>query len=183
MRRFTESALARTRDMCLPFRGVLVSRADDPSNGFVFRSLSCSGDCSSGTRCSHCASQTLRKEIRQSVESDVQQRAGKRATIQNIANNPILAATEIRMLREEVRSLRSQLARTFCLLSLIGMASIFRMEWWVMRSGEQLMSWMHQLLQHCRMAGILRHLSSGDCTASTSARCIRMVERVEAGRQ
>ena len=63
VRRFTESALARTWHMCLPFHGVLVSRADNPSIGFVFRSLSCSGGCSSGTRCSHCASQTLRKEI------------------------------------------------------------------------------------------------------------------------
>jgi len=40
------------------------------------------------------------------------QRPGKTATIQKIANNPILAATEICTLREEVRSLRSQVARS-----------------------------------------------------------------------
>jgi hypothetical protein len=36
MRRFTKSLLVRSWDMCLLFCGVLVSRADNPSNGFVF---------------------------------------------------------------------------------------------------------------------------------------------------
>jgi hypothetical protein len=35
-----------------------------------------------------------------------------RATIQKIANNPILAGTEIWMLRKEVRYLHSQIAQT-----------------------------------------------------------------------
>ncbi len=43
---------------------------------------------------------------------DVEGRVGKRtSTIQRNANNPILAAKEIRVLRKEKRELRSQLAR------------------------------------------------------------------------
>jgi hypothetical protein len=48
IKRFTESALARSWVICLPIYGVLMSRADNPSDGFVFRSVSCSGDCSFG---------------------------------------------------------------------------------------------------------------------------------------
>ena len=111
LRNFDESTLTQSWDMCLPFYGVLVSRADNPSNGFVFRSVNCSGDCSSGTHCSSCASRIVRKEIKLSFESDIQQRAGKSKMIQNIANNPILAANEIRTLRKKVRCLCSQLAQ------------------------------------------------------------------------
>ncbi len=96
------SLRSQSRDMCLPFYGVLVSRADDPSNGFVFSSVICSRDCSSGTRCSSCASRIVRQEIKFSVESDVQRRAAKRTMIKNIANNPVLAATKICTLHKEV---------------------------------------------------------------------------------
>ncbi len=81
VRKFAESMLAQSWDMCLLFYGVLVSSADNPSNGFVFRSINCSGDCSSGTRCSSCASRIVRQEIKFSVKLDVQQRAAKRTTI------------------------------------------------------------------------------------------------------
>ena len=102
VKRFSESALALARDICLPYRAMLVERADDPSNGFVFRSQTCSGGCGSGTRCSYCASRTM---------PDVDGRVGKRgATIQH-TNNPTLAANEILVLRKENRELRSQLAR------------------------------------------------------------------------
>ena len=111
LRKFAESTIAQSWDMCLPFYGVLVSRADDPSNGFVFRSVNCSKDCSSGTRCSSCASRIVRQEIKFSVESDVQRCTAKRTTIKNIANNPVLAVTEIRTLRKEVTCLCSQLAQ------------------------------------------------------------------------
>jgi hypothetical protein len=107
VRRFTKSALARSWDLCLPLCGVLVSRSDNTSNGFVFRSLSCSGDCRPGICCSYCSPWNQIKEIRQSIESDVHWCTGNRAMIQNIAYNPILAATKICMLREEVRSLCS----------------------------------------------------------------------------
>ena len=111
LRKFSESTLTQSWDRCLPFYGVLVSRADNPSNGFVFRSVNCSGDCSFGTHCSSCASQIVRQEIKFSVESDVQQCAAKSTTIKNIATNPVLTATKICMLRKEVMCLRCQLAR------------------------------------------------------------------------
>jgi hypothetical protein len=113
VRRLSESMLARSQDVCLPFCGVLAIRADDLSNGFLFRSLSCSGDCSSGVRCSYCTSRNAMViEIRNSIKPGILRRAGNRATIQKIANNPILAATEICMLCQEVRSLHSQIAQT-----------------------------------------------------------------------
>jgi hypothetical protein len=113
VRRFTESTLARSQDMCLLFCGVLVSRADNPSNGFLLRSLSCSGDCSSGVCCSYCTSQNAMViKIRNSIKPGVLWQAGNRATIQKIANNHILAVTKICMLHQEVRSLHSQIART-----------------------------------------------------------------------
>jgi hypothetical protein len=52
------------------------------------------------------------RNFKLSLKSDTDQRPGKTATIQKNAYNPILAATEIRTLREEVRSLRSQVARS-----------------------------------------------------------------------
>ncbi len=113
LRKIDESTLAQSRGMCLPFYGVLVRRADDPSNGFVFRSVNCSGDCScsSCTRCSSCTSLIVRQEIKFFVELDVQRRATKRTTMKNIANNPVLAVTKIHALRKEVTCLRRQLAR------------------------------------------------------------------------
>ena len=50
-------------------------------------------------------------EIRNSIKPGILRRAGNRAMIQKIANNPILAATKIRMLHQEVRSLRSKIAQ------------------------------------------------------------------------
>ena len=93
---------------------LLVERADDPRHGFIFRSQPCSGVCSSGTHCSDCASQTSTalREIKQSIEPDIHWRTEKSATIQKITNNPILAATEIRLLCEEIRNLHRQFAQT-----------------------------------------------------------------------
>jgi hypothetical protein len=117
LKRFAHSALAKAQDsLCLPYCGMLVERADDPCHGFVFRSQPCSGVCSSGTHCSDCASQTSTalREIKQSIEPDIHRRAEKSATIQNIANNPLLAAMEIGLLRKEIRSLHCQLLEQFC---------------------------------------------------------------------
>ncbi len=91
---------------------MLVSRADDPSNGFFFQSLSCSRDCSFSKYCSYCSFKVTAKEIRQSIKPDIYQSAGNRTTIQNIANSSILAVTEIWMLRKEVRCLCSQIAQS-----------------------------------------------------------------------
>jgi hypothetical protein len=52
------------------------------------------------------------RNFKLSLKPDTDQRPEKTATIQKIANNPILAATEIRKLREEFISLRSQVARS-----------------------------------------------------------------------
>jgi hypothetical protein len=52
------------------------------------------------------------RNFKLSLKSDTDQRPGKTAKIQKIANNAILAATEIRTLREEVRCLRSQVDRS-----------------------------------------------------------------------
>jgi hypothetical protein len=104
LKRFAHLALAKARDLCLPYCGMLVERADDPRHGFVFRSQPCSRVCSSGTCCSDCASQTL-------IEPDIHWHAEKSATIQKITNNPILAAMEIQLLCEEIRSLHCQFAQ------------------------------------------------------------------------
>ncbi len=113
VRRFTKSTLVWSQDVCLLFCGVLVSRVDNPSNGFLFRSLSCSRDCSSSVCCSYCTSwNAMVIEIRNSMKPGILRQAGNRAMIQKIANNPILAATGIHMLHQEVRSLHSQIART-----------------------------------------------------------------------
>ena len=115
LKRSIHLALAKAQDLCLPYRGMLVERADDPRHGFVFQSQPCSGVCSSNTHCSDWASRTSTalKEIKQSIEPDLHRRAEKSATIQKIANNPILAATEIQLLHgEEIGSLHHQFAQT-----------------------------------------------------------------------
>ncbi len=86
IKRFTESALLPSRDICLPIYGVLMSRADNPSDGFVFRSVSCSGDCSFGRslRCSNCAKPNLMRNFKLSLKSDTDQCPGKTATIQKL---------------------------------------------------------------------------------------------------
>jgi hypothetical protein len=55
---------------------------------------------------------TALRDIKQSIKPDIHRHAEKSATIQNIANNPLLAAMEIRLLRKEIRSLHRQIAQT-----------------------------------------------------------------------
>ncbi len=184
VRRFTKSLLARTWDICLPFCGVLVSRADNPTNWFVFQSLSCSRDCSLGKRCNYWALWVTEKEITQSIKPGIYQSTGSRATIiQNIANNPILAATEIWMLLKEIRCLCSQITKTV-LSNKMDKHGSHLPDGVVgeMKACKQLASSMDLSQQHYRTMLLLRGLSYGKCTAITSARWIRMVERVEAGR-
>ena len=110
---FADSILSKSRSICIPYQGVLLDRASNPDEGFVFRAKSCSGNCSNGKRCSHCASKTNvhNKVSRESVQAIVEC-AGKYASITKISSNPVLAAMEIRMAREEIRCLRRELART-----------------------------------------------------------------------
>jgi hypothetical protein len=72
MKRFAHSALAKAQDLCLPYCGMHVERVDDPRHGFVFRSPTCSGVCSSSTHCSDCASRTSTalREIKRSIKPE-----------------------------------------------------------------------------------------------------------------
>ena len=109
---FADSILSKSRSICIPYQGVLLDRTSNPGEGFVFRAESCSGNCSNGKRCSHCASKTnVRNKVsRESVQAIVEC-AGKYASITKISSNPVLAAMEIRMAREEIRRLHCELAR------------------------------------------------------------------------
>ncbi len=50
-------------------------------------------------------------KVRESVESSIVDCARKQARITKISSNPVLAAIEIRMAREEIRRLHCELAR------------------------------------------------------------------------
>jgi hypothetical protein len=112
---FANSILSTSRSICIPYQGVLLYRASYLRDGFVFRAESCSGNCSNGKWCSHCASKIyVCNKVRESVQAIVEcagKQAGKQATITNILSNPVLAAMEIRMAREVIRSLHCELAR------------------------------------------------------------------------
>ena len=111
---FANSIFLTSRSICIPYQGVLLYRASYPRDGFVFRAESCSGNCSNGTWCSHCASKiNVCNKVRESVQAIVEcagKQAGKQAMITNISSNPVLAAMEIRMAREMIRSLHCELA-------------------------------------------------------------------------
>ena len=110
---FANSILLTPWSICIPYQGVLLDRTSNPREGFVFRAKSCSGNCSNGKRCSHCASKTnVGNKVRESVQAIVEcvGKQGKQATIMNILSNPVLVAMEIRMAREEIRCLRCELA-------------------------------------------------------------------------
>ena len=53
---FAKSMLSTSRSICMPYHVLLLDRARNLREGFVFRAESCSGNCSDGKRCSHCAS-------------------------------------------------------------------------------------------------------------------------------
>ena len=91
---FANSILSTSRSICIPYQGVLLDRMSNPREGFVFRAKSCSGNCSNGKRCSHCASKTnVGNKVRESVQAIVEctRKQGKQARIKNISSNPVLA--------------------------------------------------------------------------------------------
>ena len=99
----------------------------NPREGFVFRAESCCGKCSNGKRCSHGASKTnVGNKVREFVESSIVDCAEKQALITKISSNPVLAAMEIRMAREEIRRLRCELARLIFLMQWRRMVQFFR---------------------------------------------------------
>ncbi len=109
---FAKSILLTLRSICVPYQGVLLDRSINPREGFVFRAKSCSGNCSNTKCCNHCASKIfVSNKVRRCIEPVVKC-VGKRATIAKISRNPALAATEIRMAREEIRRLRRDRAWT-----------------------------------------------------------------------
>jgi hypothetical protein len=101
---FAKSILSTSWSICVPYQGVLLDRSINPPDGFVFRAKSCIRNCSNGKCCSHCASKIfVSNKVRGCIEPVVEC-GGKWATIPKISRNPALAATEIRMVREEIRS-------------------------------------------------------------------------------
>jgi len=113
VKNFANSILLTPWSICIPYQGVLLDRTSNPREGFVFRAKSCSGNCSNGKRCSHCASKTnVGNKVRESVQAIVEcvGKQGKQATIMNILSNPVLVVMEIHMAWEEIRCLRCELA-------------------------------------------------------------------------
>jgi hypothetical protein len=109
---FANSILSTSRSICIPYQGVLLDRTSNPREGFVFRAESCSGNCSNQKQCSHYASKiNVGNKVRESVQAIVEC-AGKQASITKISSNPVLAAMEICMAREEIRHLRRELVWT-----------------------------------------------------------------------
>lgn len=88
---FLKSILSTTRDICLPFNGIIMGRASNPQDGFTFRTESCNGDCqgSANQRCSVCAAQRRKKakHIKNVQISTNSERPGLRATIAKISAN------------------------------------------------------------------------------------------------
>jgi hypothetical protein len=92
---FANSILSTSRSICIPYQGILLDRTRNPREGFVFRAESCSGNCSNGKHCSHCASKiNVSRKVRGCIEH-VLKCAGKWAMITKISRNPALAVTEI----------------------------------------------------------------------------------------
>jgi hypothetical protein len=91
---------------------MIVERAQNPEEGFIFRRQECCEACNGKHQCcSACLSR--RKNSRRTIQRLAKPPAecpGKRATIHNISNNPTWAAAEIRTLRETKRRLERQLA-------------------------------------------------------------------------
>lgn len=84
---FRESGLSESRGFLLPFYGMIMDRAPNPMNGYVFRAENCSGDCIEGGLCGICRSRgrNLAKNIKKLSITPCNERAGKRASIHNIA--------------------------------------------------------------------------------------------------
>ena len=114
LKSFAGSILSASLSLCLPYQGVILDRAHNPCDGFIFRAVSCTGSCSTTEKikhCEHCASNiNVARKVRRSNDPIVEP-AGKQASIQKISRNPDLAELEIRQIRDENRNLRRQLAR------------------------------------------------------------------------
>ena len=116
MSSFRASGLAQSSTFCLPHFGMIMDRAPDPMDGYVFRAETCSGICTAGGSKKHCdvckssKGINLATEIKRLPLRPNNKRAGERSSIHNIANNPNLAEIEIRALRDEVKQLKREAA-------------------------------------------------------------------------
>ena len=84
---FANSILSTSLSICIPYQGVLLDRTNNSMEGFFFRAESCSGNCSNGKQCSHCALKiNVGNKVRESVQAIVKcaGKQGKQATIMNI---------------------------------------------------------------------------------------------------
>ena len=113
---FRASGLSQSRGFCLPYYGMIMDRAPDPTDGYVFHAESCHGSCivgcsNSNQCCDVCKSKkgmNLAKEIRKLPLALSKKHAGERSSIHNIANNPNLANIEIPALPDEVKQLKRE---------------------------------------------------------------------------
>jgi hypothetical protein len=66
---FGELILSTSQSICVPYQGVLLDRTSNPREGFGFGAESCSGNCSNGKHCSHCASKIIvSRKVRGCIE-------------------------------------------------------------------------------------------------------------------
>ena len=113
---FHASGLSQSQGSCLPHFGMIMDRAPDPTDGYVFHAESCPGSCivgcsNSNQCCDVCKSKkgmNLAKEIRKLPLALSKKHAGERSSIHNIANNPNLANIEIPALPDEVKQLKRE---------------------------------------------------------------------------
>jgi len=108
---FTNSSLATSRQMFLPYRVMTMERASTAQDGFVFYREGCKGDCSNGARRCDICSNAKRNSQKCVTRSHTPHagRADPRTSIENIANDPIKAKIEIEALRAENKRLRRRL--------------------------------------------------------------------------
>ena len=110
---FANSVLATSRQMCLPYRGMIVERAADPEVGFVFRKEGCRGQCVDGSpRCDVCAAaQNNSRLYIQRAHDPNPERAHPGTNISAITADKEKARIEIERLRAELRKLKRKNAR------------------------------------------------------------------------
>ena len=108
MTMFAASALAKSRDMfCLPYRGMIMERAEHAQGGFVFRREGCQGTCGDGrTHCNVCARAKKKSgDVISQQQKSSMEPVHPRTRIDYIARDAAKAEAEIRRLRAENKRL------------------------------------------------------------------------------
>ncbi|EJK46778.1 hypothetical protein THAOC_34538 [Thalassiosira oceanica] len=113
---FKSSELASSQRVVLPFNGVDVKRADDPSEGFVLACLDCleTKEMTSSDRTDRCQTCVLnRKSIQKNFNKMIGSSEGrphKNTNMRYVVLDPTVAQLEIAGLRDDVKILRRRLA-------------------------------------------------------------------------